>query len=63
MPRHHVVGPTSRWWLMIRWEAIMVAVGKVGVFCNVAPIAAIDVWYWGGYQYGLQDQSASHMVE
>ena len=47
MPRHHVVEPTSRWWLMIRWEAIMVAVGKVGVFCDVAPVAAINVWYWG----------------
>ena len=41
----------------------MVAVGKVGVFCDVAPVAAINVWYWGVYQYELQDQSASHMVE
>ena len=47
MPRHHVVEPTSRWWLMIRWEAIMVTVGKVGMFRNVASVAADDVWYWG----------------
>ena len=41
----------------------MVTVSKVGVFCNVASVAAGDVWYWGAYQYELQDQSASHMVE
>lgn len=41
----------------------MVTVGKVGMFRNVASVAAGDVWYWGVYQYELQDQSASHMVE
>ena len=41
----------------------MVTVGKVGMFRNVASVAADDVWYWGGYKYELQDQSASHMVE
>ena len=41
----------------------MVTVGKVGMFRNVASVAAGDVWYWDVYKYGLQDQSASHMVE
>lgn len=41
----------------------MVTVGKVGMFRDVASVTAGDVWYWGGYQYELQDQSASHMVE
>ena len=39
----------------------MVTVGKVGMFRNVASVAAGGMG--GVYQYELQDQSASHMVE